>query len=202
MLGRVHLITDSRPGSDPIAQVRSLLPVATPDLTIQFRPADGWPDRDVYAMALGLAALCRTHGVQLLINDRLDIAMAVDADGVHVGALDLPVPVARRLLGPGKVVGATARTLDTAQAAMRDGASYVGVGPCYPTSTKDGLPPPLGPSGLARVAAHLPTIAIGGVTADRVAEVRAAGAHGIAVIGAVADAPQPRQALAELLAAV
>ncbi len=201
MLGRVHVITDSRPGADPVEQVRALLPAATPDLVIQFRPADDWTDRFVYQAGLEIAELCRTTGVPLLINDRIDIAMAVDADGAHVGAEDLPVAVARRLLGPGKILGATARCGDQAQRAVKDGADYVGAGPCYRTSTKDGLPPPIGPSGIAQVAPHAPTIAIGGVTLSHVPELKRSGAHGIAVIAAIADAPAPSKALAELLAA-
>jgi thiamine-phosphate pyrophosphorylase len=135
--------------------------------------------------------------VTLLINDRLDLALAVDADGVHVGAEDLPAHVARKLLGPGKIVGATARGPED----VPDEADYVGVGPCYQTSTKDGLPPPIGPAGIARITSK-PVIAIGGVTLRHVPELLRHGAHGIAVIGAVADAVDPPQALAALLKAV
>ena len=89
------------------------------------------------------------------------------------------------------VLGATARDAATAQQAMLDGASYVGVGPCYQSSTKDGLPTPLGPSGLAQVTPFAPVIAIGGVTLERVPSLLAAGAHGVAVVAAVADARDP-----------
>lgn len=202
MLSRVHLITDGRPGADPVAQVRSLLHVATDELVIQFRPADDWSDRLVFEAATAIGALCRTNCVRLLINDRLDIAMAVDADGAHVGADDLPVAVARRLLGPGKTLGATARSPEVAKQAIADGADYVGVGPCYRGSTKKGLPDPLGPTGVAAIAPLAPVIAIGGVSVERVPELMRAGAHGVAVIGAVADAEDPVRALADLLAAV
>lgn len=201
-MGRLHLITDSRPGADPVAQVCSLLPAATPDLVVQFRPADDWSDRFVYQAGLEIARMCRTHCVPLLINDRVDIAMAVDADGAHVGAEDLPVAVVRRLLGPGKILGGTARTAVAAKQAMADGADYVGVGPCYPTSTKDGLPPPIGLARLAEITPHAPVIAIGGVTLERIPELKNAGAQGVAVITAVADARSPWKRLADLLAAL
>ncbi|HCT79767.1 MAG TPA: thiamine phosphate synthase [Micromonosporaceae bacterium] len=202
MLGRLHLITDSRSGADPVAQVRTALSVATPELVIQFRPADSWPDRLVFEQASKIKTLTHASGVPLLVNDRIDIALAVGADGAHVGAEDLPVAVARRLLGPGKLLGATARDAATARLAVNDGASYVGVGPCYRSSTKDGLPSPLGPEGVAAVAPFAQVIAIGGVTLDTVPALMAAAAHGVAVIAAVADAPDPAAALAALLKAV
>jgi thiamine-phosphate diphosphorylase len=141
-------------------------------------------------------------GVRVLVNDRVDIALAAEASGAHVGSQDLPVNVARRLLGAAAVLGATARDATTAKQAMLDGATYVGVGPCFQSSTKDGLPTPLGRSGLAQVTAHAPVIAIGGITLDRVPSMLDAGAHGVAVVAAVADAPDPARALADLLDAV
>ncbi len=199
MLGRVHLITDSRPGRDPVEQVRSLLPVATADLVVQFRPDGAWSDRTVFEAATAFVELCRTKSVKVLINDRVDIAVAVDADGAHVGADDLPVPAARRLLGSERILGATARTPAAAHIAMSQGADYVGVGPCYPSSSKQGLPEPLGPLGVAAIVPVARVIAIGGVTHARVPDLLSAGAHGVAVIAAVADAPDPARALACLL---
>lgn len=204
-LGRLHLITDSRPGRDPVALVRAALAVATPDLVVQFRPADDWTDRLAYELANQIVALCRPAGVPVLVNDRLHVALATGAAGGHVGADDLPVPAARRLLGPAAVLGATSRLPATALRAVGDGADYLGVGPCYSTSTKDGLPVSIGPEGLravARQVAGTPIIAIGGITAARVPELLAAGAHGVAVIGAVSDAADPSRAVAELLSAV
>jgi thiamine-phosphate pyrophosphorylase len=129
------------------------------------------------------------------------VALATGAAGVHLGALDLPIAAARRLLGPGAEIGGTARHPDTARAAVAAGASYLGVGPCYLTSTKAGLPPPIGPAGVAAVAAAVavPVIAIGGIGLSAVAEITAAGAHGIAVIDAVSGAGQPAAAVAALV---
>jgi thiamine-phosphate pyrophosphorylase len=202
LLGRVHLITDSSPGADPVDQVRAVLKVATPLLTVQFRPADDWTDRQVFRQAVEIIALARPLGVRVLINDRVDIALAADADGAHVGADDLPVAAARRILGGTRILGATARDALGTRAAVGDGADYVGVGPCYVTSTKPGLPEPLGPQGVQRAAPYASVIAVGGVTVEKVPELLAAGAHGVAVIGAVAGAPDPAAALARLLEAV
>lgn len=145
----------------------------------------------------------RTQGV-VIVNDRADIALTAGADGVHGGADDLPVAALRRLLGGDRLVGGTARDLETALRHQDDGASYVGVGPIYATATKDGLPEPLGPAGVEKVAAavEIPVIAIAGITAARVPELLNAGAHGVAVIGAVANAADPAAATAELLEAL
>lgn len=202
LLGRLHLITDSRPGRDPVTQVKALLPVVTPAVTVQFRPADDWTDRQVFHQAVELIRLLRPRGIKLLINDRVDVAVAADADGAHVGADDLPVPAARRLLGATRILGTTARDAASARSAIAEGADYVGSGPCYATSTKDGLPEPIGPQGIAVITPHAKVIAVGGITISRVPNVLAAGAYGIAVIGAVSDAPDPAAALAALLEAV
>jgi len=201
--GRLHLITDTRPGREPLSVARAALSVGTP--VVQLRVEDSTTDAQAYELAARLVALCAEFGATCLVNDRLHVAVAVGAAGGHVGADGLPVAAARRVLGPAAVLGATARTPAQARAAVADGASYLGVGPAYATSTKDGLPPPIGPAGVAAVAAAVPgtpVIAIGGVTAARVPELLAAGAYGVAVVGAVCAAPDPARAAAGLLAAV
>lgn len=208
-LGRLHLVTDTRPGCDPLAVLRSALAgaravSAVDQLVVQLRVEDQISDREAYHLAQRAVAICADAGVPLLINDRLHIALAVGAAGAHVGALDLPVDAARRVLGSTAVLGATARTPDAAREAVAAGADYLGVGPCYLTRTKEGLPDPIGPAGVRRVAAAVdaPVIAIGGVTADRVAELVAAGAYGVAVVGAISMAPDPARANGELLTAL
>ncbi|WP_213452754.1 thiamine phosphate synthase [Rhizomonospora bruguierae] len=196
-LGRLHLVTDALP------VVRAALSAGTP--VVQVRVDDGTTDREAYGLTRRILDLCRRHGATCLVNDRVDVALAAGADGVHVGAEDLPVEVARRLLGPAAVLGATARTPAAARAAVAAGATYLGVGPAYPTSTKTGLPAPLGPAGVAAVAAAVPAvpvIAIGGVTAGRVGDLLAAGAYGVAVVGAVSAAADPGRAAVALLAAL
>lgn len=137
--------------------------------------------------------LGRSHGALVLVNDRADICVAANGDGVHGGADDLPVRYLRRVVGDGRLVGATARDVATARAHEAAGADYLGVGPVYETSSKGGLPAPLGLRVIEEVAAavSIPVIAIAGITAERVPEVIAAGAHGVAVIGAIAGAADP-----------
>jgi thiamine-phosphate pyrophosphorylase len=197
---RLHLITDTRPGAEPLAVVAAALGVAGQHLAVQVRVEDDATDRDAYELATRVRALCAEAEATCLVNDRLHIALAVGADGGHVGALDLPVEAARRVLGPYAILGATAREPAAAKAAVDAGASYLGVGPAYATTTKDGLPPPIGVEGVAAVAGavNVPVIAIAGVTAERIPELRAAGAHGVAVIGALSTAPDPVAATRQL----
>ncbi|MFF0151216.1 thiamine phosphate synthase [Micromonospora sp. NPDC005203] len=203
-LGRLHLITDTRPGRDPLTVVRAALTVARADLVVQVRVEDSATDREAYELARRVLALCLSYEAICLVNDRLHVALAVGAAGGHIGADDLPVAAARRVLGPTAVLGATARAPETATGAVAAGATYLGVGPCHPTSTKSGLPDPIGPAGIRAVAdaVDVPVIAIGGVTAARVPELRAAGAYGVAVVGAVSAAADPARATATLIEAL
>src|SRR3954468_12627283 len=143
-ISRLHLVTDTRPDRDVLALLRAVLAIGTP--LVQLRMADDRTDRDACALAGQVVALCAEHAASCLVNDRVDVALAAGADGVHVGADDLPVDVARRLLGPAAIVGATVRDAASAVRAVSDGASYLGVGPVYPTRSKPGLPPPVGPA--------------------------------------------------------
>lgn len=201
-LPRLHVITDTRPGTSPI-------PVATAALQagarlVQVRPEDHLHDRAAFDLAAAIAELCEEQDALCLVNDRVHIAQAVGADGVHLGDDDLPVDVARRILPAASIVGGTCREPEAARAARRAGATYIGVGPVYPTVTKSGLPDAIGLDGLASVceAVDLPVVAIGGITAERARACRDAGAHGVAVVGAIAAADDPKRATAELLEAV
>lgn len=200
-LGRLQLVTDHRLGPRVPALVVAALSGGVD--TVQVRVADGTGDRDAYALTVEVLRICRRYAVACLVNDRVDVALAAGADGVHLGADDLPIAVARRLLGPQAIVGATARDPATARRAQADGASYLGVGPFRSTRTKDGLPAPLGPAGLGAVAAavQIPVIAIGGIMASDVPAVRAVGVHGVAVVSAVSAAADPAAAAARLAAA-
>ncbi|MEV6343390.1 thiamine phosphate synthase [Actinoplanes sp. NPDC051851] len=185
---RVHVITDS------IDVVRG---VAQPGVAVQIRVKVN--DAFAYAVAVEAVAICRANDALCLVDDRVGVALASGADGVHLGADDLPVAAARRVLGPAATIGATCRDAAQARAAVRDGATYLGVGPTYPTSTKDGLPPPLGPERVAAIAAAVPgtpVVAIGGITPRRVPP----GVHGVAAISAFAA--DPKGAVAEFLAAL
>ena len=199
-IGRLHIITDTRPGRDAYGLALAALEAGAP--VIQVRGKD-LADRELYELANRVAEACAKHGAQCIVNDRVHVALAVGA-GAHVGDDDLPVDVARRVLGSDAVLGATARNPVTAQAHEVAGASYLGVGPCYGTSTKAGLPTAIGLPGLRAVvdAVDVPVIAIAGVTAERVPELLAAGAHGVAVVDAVSSAEHPQRAVEALLAAL
>ena len=157
--------------------------------------------RTLLAFATAVVEAVRPLGARVIVNDRVDIALAADADGVHLGACDLPVSVARAI-APRLLVGATCRSYDEAVLARAAGASYAGVGPVFESTTKTDLPAPLGLSGLAAVTGVLPVVAIAGITAARVPSVLQAGAHGVAVVAAVSRAPDPCAAAREIASAV
>ena len=139
-------------------------------------------------------------GVPLIINDRLDVALAVGADGVHLGQNDLPVADARRLVGERLVIGISAESVADAIRAEAEGADYIGVSPVFTTPTKMDTAPPLGLEGLREIrrAVSLPLVAIGSIRHDNAAEVLRAGADGLAVVSAIVSAPCPRTAAAAL----
>lgn len=171
---------------------------------IQLR-AKGWPDREMVVVGRALRRLTQDAGALLIVNDRPDVARAVDADGVHLGVDDVPVADARRLLGRDAVIGFSPETWDQARQAIAEGASYLGVGPVYASGTKPDAGPPIGLEGLRRYTRRspVPVVAIGGITPENAAACLAAGAAGVAVVSAVVAAPDPaaaaralRQALA------
>jgi thiamine-phosphate pyrophosphorylase len=200
-LGRLHVLTDARGGQAALDAVAAAVSGGAP--VIQVRAKD-CTDRVLYEFAGAVREICAQAGATCLVNDRVDIALAVGADGTHLGAGDLPVAAARRVAGPGHLLGGTARDPDLARRLVAEGADYLGVGPAYPTTTKTGLPDALGPEGVRAVAAAVPVpvVAIGGITVDRVPELLAAGVAGIAVVGAVSGAPDPAAATRTLLAAL
>jgi len=161
------------------------------------------PSRRLYELARELKALAAEFGVPFIVNDRLDIALAVDADGLHVGQDDLPTSVARRLLGPDKILGVSAATISEAADAVRDGADYLGVGSVFPTRSK-GDAEVIGLDRLTEIksAVPVPVVAIGGITQENAGSVLERGADGLAVISAVLSASDPAEAAAALAAAI
>lgn len=159
------------------------------------------PDRQALELVRRVVAAVRPHGAVVVVDDRVDLALAGAADGVHLGALDLPVAEARRI-APGLLLGATCRDRAEVRRAAEEGADYAGLGPVFATSSKPGLPPALGLAAITAAAGPLPLLAIGGLDAPRARLAREAGAHGVAVIGALWRPPDPLQAARELLDAV
>jgi len=157
--------------------------------------------REFVREALAVRDFLKASGVPLIINDRLDVAMAVGADGVHLGQTDMPLEMARAIVGDGMCIGISAESLENALAAERGGADYIGVSPIYDTPTKADTAPPLGLEGLRdiRAAVGIPLVAIGGLKRDNVAEVVRSGADGIAVVSAIVAAEDPEKASRDLL---
>ena len=147
--------------------------------------------KEAYLCALALRQAATEVGALLIINDRCDLAMAVEADGVHLGQEDLPLAYARRLLGPGKIIGLSTHTASQVREAVIGRPDYIGFGPIFRTSTKADHDPVVGLEGLRAVRSMttLPMFAIGGVTAASATEIIAAGADGVAVISAILNAP-------------
>lgn len=161
--------------------------------------------RDLLPQARAIQALCRGRGATFIVNDRVDLALAADADGAHVGQDDLPAEAARRLLGPGRLLGISTHDAAQARVAMAAGADYIGFGPMFATGTKETGYTPRGLAALAGIRAlvgPLPILAIGGITLDNVAEVIRAGATAPAVISAVVAAPDISGAAAAFRAQV
>jgi thiamine-phosphate pyrophosphorylase len=152
--------------------------------------------------ARALRALADTYGATLVVNDRIDVACAARADGVHLPAASFPIAVARALLGDGALVGRSTHGPMEAGAAAREGADYVVLGPIFATPSKEAFGAPLGVAALAATRIAVPLVAIGGVTVERVAEIRRAGAAGVAIVRAVLDAPDPGAAARALVNAL
>jgi thiamine-phosphate pyrophosphorylase len=169
---------------------------------VQLREKE-WPSGRLLPLARRLRTRCREAGVTFIVNDRVDLALAVEADGVHLGQEDLPPALARPLLREGMVLGVSTHSVEQARAAATAGAQYVAVGAMFPTATKPDFQL-VGPALLqaARDQVGVPLIGIGGITVANAGEVIRAGADGVAVISAVCGAPDPLEATRGFFAAI
>ncbi len=202
-IGRLHVLTDT------IVQNK----FSHPDLarmaidgganTIQFRQKKG-SSLDMFRNAETIMQLCRDASVTMIVNDRIDIALAVDADGVHLGQSDIPLPVARKLLGAQKLMGGSATDFDELRKVIEGGADYVGFGPVFGTMSKENPGNPRGISFMKEVVerSSIPVVAIGGIKLNHVKELFATGIHGIAVISAICCEPDPAKATQRFLTAI
>ncbi len=189
---RIVVVTDRR-----IAHPESVFDVVVQALAagaraVQLRDKDA-PPRDAYPLARRLRRATLEHDALLFVNDRVDLALAAGADGAHLGPDDLPVRIARKLVPPGFLLGYSTSCPSEARSAADEGADYIGCGPVFETNTKRDAGPAIGLAGLAAVvrAATVPVVGIGGITPTRAAAVRATGAAGSAVVGALMAAPDP-----------
>lgn len=193
--GQIYLVTS--PGENLLAVVESALQGGLQILQYREKEAE---DCDRIVLARQLKALCQQYGALFLINDRVDLALAVDADGVHLGQQDLPIAVARDLLGSHRIIGRSTTNPEEMAKALDEGADYIGVGPVYATPTKPDKPA----AGLAYVSyakehAPVPFYAIGGIDEDNMGEVITAGADRVAVVRAIMQAPNPAVATQSFL---
>ena len=197
---RVYLITDRKqaPGGDILRIVEEAMEGGL--RAVQLREKD-LPGIELFRLAERMRALTAKRGARLLINDRADVALAVGADGVHLGTASIPASVARTLLGKGALIGCSTHNAEELSEAAAGGADFVTFGPVYPTPSKAAYGPPVGVAALAGACrgASVPVFALGGVKAGNVAEVIGAGAFGIAMISEIVAAPDPRRAVADLI---
>jgi thiamine-phosphate pyrophosphorylase len=199
----VYLVTDERlsKGRATAEIVRAAIRGGVD--AVQLRGKD-LPIREQLTIGRALRTITREAGVLFIVNDRLDLALALDADGVHVGQDDLPADVVRRLVGPEWIVGVSAATIAEARAARDDGADYIGVGPIWGTATKLDAGVAVGPGLIAtlKAAVELPMVGIGGIGAGNAAQVIAAGGDGVAVVSAIMSADDPEAAARDLKARI
>ena len=152
-------------------------------------------------LACKFSDLLRPLGIPLIINDRVDVALAADADGVHIGQSDMPYEIARKLLGPDKIIGLSVENMNDLLRANELDVDYIGISPVYGTPTKTDTAEPFGLDGLRKaveLSVH-PTVAIGGMNASTISDVISAGADGVAVVSAICSADSPRLAANELM---
>jgi thiamine-phosphate pyrophosphorylase len=198
-IGKLHILTDVQLQSRYSHTELTRLALAGGADTIQLRQKTG-STREMIEVAQQMKRLCEESGVVFVVNDRVDVALASGADGVHLGQDDFPIPLARELLGEESIIGGSAGTLEEARKCLSEGADYLGFGPVYLTTSKDDAGPVSGLGLLRKVveAIPLPVIAIGGVDEENTHDVMEAGAHGIAVISAVCCQEYPEQATSAL----
>ena len=197
---RVYLITDRRqaPGGDILRAVEGALDGGI--RAVQLREKD-LPGKELYLLAKRMRELTARHGARLLVNDRVDVALAVGADGVHLGGASMPASAARTLLGEEALIGCSTHGVRELREAAAQGADFATFGPVYPTPSKAAYGPPVGVIALAEACREtaIPVFALGGVKKENAGEAIGAGAFGIALISGVVAAADPRGAAAELV---
>lgn len=194
----LYLITDGGAAADTLRVVEAALRGAPPGrVCVQLR-AKQQPAADQLSLAHALRAICHASGAKLLVNDRVDVALAVAADGVHVPERGLPLSAARQLLGPSALIGVSCHDARGLESAARGGADFATLSPVFASPGKG---EPLGVTRFAAftAASALPVYALGGVTAQHGPQLRAAGAHGLAAISAISAAPEPAAAVRSFL---
>lgn len=155
---------------------------------------------DFYNLALKVKEITTRYNIPLIINDRVDVALAIDADGVHVGQSDMPCDVTRRLIGPDKILGISAATVEEAKKAEKDGADYIGAGAVFPTSTKADASS-VTKEELTKIvkSINIPVVAIGGINIENADQLKDTGIAGLSVVSAIMSSDDPKKSSQELL---
>ena len=168
---------------------------------VQYRNKTG-SLKEAFSLASVLQAIAQEWGMLFIVNDRCDLAMALQADGVHLGQTDLPLVLARKLVGPDMLIGISTHNVEQVQMATEGGADYLGFGPIFSTNTKSNPDPVVGIQGMKSVRGltRLPVFAIGGITTDSVHELTQAGANGVAVASGILNAADRQSAFTQFLA--
>jgi len=198
-IGRLHVLTDTTLQHRFTHLELTEMAIDGGTQTIQFRQKKG-TTRELIKTATAMKRLCASKGATFIVNDRIDVAIAAEADGVHLGQNDFPIPLARKLLGTDRIIGGSAATPEEMETCIREGADYVGFGPVYPTGSKDDAGPVSGIDRLKRIvqSTPVPVIAIGGIDQNNASHVMGAGTHGIAVISSVCCRDDPQKAARDL----
>lgn len=191
----VYVITDRRTAGERALTDLIRAALAGGATAIQLRDKEV-STREMIRLGQALHEITRAAGVPLIVNDRVDVALALDAEGVHVGQDDMPASLARRLIGSERILGVSAGTVEEARRAEQEGADYLGVGDVFGTPSKSDAGAPIGVAGLQEIvrAVSIPVVAIGGITVENVGTIAETGAAGVAVISAVLGAADPESA--------
>ncbi len=196
---RVYLVTDRSLslGRDLCSVVSSAVEGGV--TMVQLREKD-CSSREFYELAVSMKECLKPYGIPLIINDRVDIALACDADGVHIGQSDLPYRAARNLLGPDKIIGLSVENIEDALRANEVDVDYIGISPVYATPTKTDTAPALGLEGVRRIMSvtRHPAVGIGGINFSTAEEVLNAGVDGLSVVSAIMSSPDPAKAARHL----
>ncbi|SFI80942.1 thiamine phosphate synthase [Thermoflavimicrobium dichotomicum] len=194
----MYLVMGSQdcPNHDPITILEQAIEGGI--TCFQFREKNsGRSWADIIALGKRLRQICADHQIPFIVNDRVDLGMILEADGIHVGQDDLPAAEVRKLIGSHRILGVSAKTTEQAHQAVQNGADYIGVGPMFETVSKPDASAPIGPEAIKHIRKNLPQfpiVGIGGITPERTAPVISAGADGVAVISAITQAESPLKA--------
>lgn len=201
-INKLQYISQEKPFNSHLEAIENVLEVGCKWIQLRLKNLD---EHEILSIAKEAKRLCENNQAILIINDHVEIAKEVDADGVHIGLNDMSVAEARLILGENKIIGATANTIEDIKMHLKSDPDYIGVGPYRFTQTKEKLSPILGIDGYQKILdemkqlrLNIPVIAVGGITAEDLLELLKTGIHGVAISGEINHAIDPRQKIEEI----